>query len=77
MPVAGLGIGGSGGEDYVFSEAHDGSAAGLLGKFSSFNGELFPACDFDGYFTDFRLHRSSFCTTEAGQKGMRAGTEFA
>ena len=58
--LAGLGIGGGGGEDNVFAEAHDGGAVGLLGKFSGFNGELFSACDFDGNFCGFRLHRSSF-----------------
>src|SRR5208282_4991688 len=56
---AGFGIGGSGGQYDVVSEAHQGRAVGLLGKFSGFDGELFSACDFDGNFGSFRLHRSS------------------
>jgi hypothetical protein len=32
----------------------------LLGKFSRFEGELLSACDIDGNFCGFRLHRSSF-----------------
>ena len=58
--VAGFGIGGGGGEYHIFAEAHDGGAARLLGKFSGFKRELFSACDFDGNFCGFRLHRSSF-----------------
>ena len=34
--LAGFGIGGGGGEDDVFAEAHDGRAVRLLGKFSGF-----------------------------------------
>src|SRR6202795_1678630 len=66
---AGLGIGGRGGEDYVFAEAHNGRAAGLLGKFSSFNREVFSACDFDGNFCGFRLHNSSFVWAEGHARG--------
>src|SRR5208282_3973035 len=51
--LAGFGIGGSGGEDNVFAEAHDGCAVGLLGKFSGFEGKLFSACEFDGNFCGF------------------------
>src|SRR5208283_3508497 len=67
--LAGLGIGGCGGENNVFAESDDGSAAGLLGKFSGFDGELFSACEFDGNFGGFRFHRSSFCRTEDGTEG--------
>ena len=86
--LAGFGIGGGGGEDDVFAEAHDGGAARLLGKFSGFNGELFSACDFDGNFCGFRLHRSSFIGAEGHVRGygvrvdrlmpgLRLGTHFA
>src|SRR5208337_650080 len=75
--LAGLGIGGSGGENNVFAESDDGSAAGLLGKFSGFDRELFSACEFDGNFCGFRLHRSSFLSDRrwgrraCGQRGVR------
>ena len=88
--LAGLGIGGGGGENNVFAESDDGSAAGLLGKFSGFDGELFPACEFDGNFCGFRLHRSSFvkrwgrraCARARSSRGQadarrRLGTHFA
>ena len=87
--LAGLGIGGGGGEDYVFAEAHDGSAVGLLGKFSGFDGELFSASEFDGNFCGFRLHRSSFVRAGRAERARarssrgqadarrRLGTHFA
>ena len=67
--LAGLGIGGSGGENHVFAEADDDCAVGLLGKFSGFEGELFSASEFDGNFCGFRLHRSSFVGAEGQARG--------
>src|SRR5208337_2323573 len=75
--LAGFGVGGCSGEHNVFAKAHDGRAVGLLGKFSGFDGELLSACEFDGNFGDFRLHRSSFYGAEVGQKGVRQGMESA
>ena len=86
--LAGLGIGGGGGENNVFAKAHDGRAVGLLGQFSSFKGELFSAGDFDGNFCGFRLHRSSFIWAEGHARrcgvrvdrrrpSSRLGTHFA
>src|SRR6266404_1341689 len=65
------------GEDYVFAEAHDGRAAGLLGKFSSFNRELFSASDLDGNFCGFRLHKSSFVLGRRACARARSSREQA